>query len=49
MKDGVFDLDLYDLNSPILNEMTDPLGGAPMKSGQLRSKNLLNVTGWSIF
>ena len=40
MKDGVFDLDLYDLNSPILNEMTDPLGGAPMKSGQLRSKKL---------
>ena len=40
MKDGVFDLDLYDLNSPILNEMTDPLGGTPMKSGQLRSKKL---------
>jgi hypothetical protein len=40
MKDGVFDLELYDLNSPILNEMTDPLGGAPMKSGQLRSKKL---------
>ena len=40
MKDGVFDLDLYDLNSAILNEMTDPLGGTPMKSGQLRSKKL---------
>ena len=40
MKDGVFDLDLYDLNSPILNEMTDTLGGTPMKSGQLRSKKL---------
>ena len=40
MKNGVFDLDLYDLNSPILNEMSDPLGGTPMKSGQLRSKKL---------
>ena len=40
MEDDVFDLDLYDLNSPILSEMADPLGGTPMKSGQLRSKKL---------
>lgn len=40
MKDGVFDLDLYDLNSPILNEMTDTLGGSVMKSGMRRGKKL---------
>ena len=40
MRDGVFDLDLYDLNSGILNAMTDPLGGTLMASGMRRSKKL---------
>ena len=40
MQDDVFDLDLYDLNSPILNEMSDPLGGTVMKSGMRRGKKL---------
>ena len=40
MKDGVFDIDLYDQYSPILNEMSDPLGGTVMKSGMRRSKKL---------
>tara|TARA_B100000214_G_scaffold212012_1_gene154015 strand:+ start:640 stop:2259 length:1620 start_codon:yes stop_codon:yes gene_type:complete len=40
MKDGVFDLDLYNQNSGILTEMSDTLGGAIMKSGQRRAKKL---------
>ena len=40
MKDGILDMDLYDLNSNILNEMSDPLGGTVMKSGMRRSKKL---------
>lgn len=40
MKDGVFDINLYNKNSPILNEMSDPLGGTVMKSGMRRGKKL---------
>ena len=40
MKDGVFDIDLYDQNSNILAEMSDTLGGTVMKSGMRRSKKL---------
>ena len=40
MKDGIFDIDLYNKNSAILNEMSDPLGGTVMKSGMRRGKKL---------
>ena len=40
MKDGVFDIDLYNQNSNILAEMSDTLGGTLMKSGMRRTKKL---------
>ena len=40
MKDGIFDIDLYDQNSNILAEMSDTLGGTLMKSGMRRPKKL---------
>ena len=40
MKDGVFDIDLYNQNSNILSEMSDTLGGTLMKSGIRRTKKL---------
>ena len=40
MKDGIFDIDLYDQNSNILAEMSDTLGGSVMKSGMRRTKKL---------
>ena len=40
MKNGVFDLDLYNQNSNILAEMSDTLGGTMMKSGMRRTKKL---------
>jgi hypothetical protein len=40
MKDGIFDIDLYNKNSGILNAMADPLGGTVMKSGMRRGKKL---------
>ena len=40
MKNGVFDLDLYNQNSNILAEMSDTLGGTMTKSGIRRTKKL---------
>ena len=40
MKDGIFDIDLYNQNSNILAEMSDTLGGTLMKSGMRRPKRL---------
>tara|TARA_A100001035_G_C27685135_1_gene455009 strand:- start:62 stop:991 length:930 start_codon:yes stop_codon:yes gene_type:complete len=40
MKDGIFDIDLYNQNSNILAEMSDTLGGTMMKSGMRRTKKL---------
>ena len=40
MKDGIFDIDLYNQNSNILSEMLDTLGGSVMKSGMRRTKKL---------
>ena len=40
MKNGVFDIDLYNQNSNILAEMSDTLGGTLMKSGIRRTKKL---------
>ena len=40
MKDGIFDIDLYNQNSNILAEMLDTLGGTVMKSGIRRTKKL---------
>jgi hypothetical protein len=40
MKNGIFDIDLYDQNSNILAEMSDTLGGSVMKSGMRRTKKL---------
>jgi hypothetical protein len=40
MKDGIFNIDLYNQNSNILAEMSDTLGGTVMKSGIRRTKKL---------
>ena len=40
MRNGVFDIDLYNQNSNILAEMSDTLGGVMMKSGMRRTKKL---------